>query len=71
MRVRDEEDEDDWQEPPVEEDWEAPDLGPDERDRDLLDGSWEMKYYSGQVNRRDWSNVYLGIGILVVLSILL
>ncbi|MCC7365435.1 MAG: hypothetical protein IT303_13800 [Dehalococcoidia bacterium] len=48
----------------------GPDLGPDERDRDLLDGSWEQRYYAGQAGQRDWSTVYTGLAILVLLSIL-
>ncbi|GIW19546.1 hypothetical protein [Tepidiforma sp.] len=47
------------------------DLGPDERDRDLLDGSWEQKYYSGQLRTRDWNTVALGIAIIVVIALVL
>lgn len=44
----------------------GPDLGPDERDLDLLDGSWEHDYYSGRMKTRDWNAVLIGCAILVV-----
>ncbi len=44
----------------------GPDLGPDERDLDLLDGSWEQEYYSGRMKTRDWNAVLIGFAILVV-----
>ncbi|PFG72874.1 hypothetical protein [Tepidiforma thermophila] len=47
------------------------DLGPDERDRDLMDGTWEQQYYSGQLRTRDWNTIALGIAILVVLALVL
>jgi hypothetical protein len=47
------------------------DLGPDERDRDLLDGSWEQNYYSGQHRQRNWNAIMLGLAILVVLGLLI
>jgi hypothetical protein len=47
------------------------DLGPDERDRDLMDGTWEQQYYSGQLRTRDWNTIALGVAILVVLALLL
>ena len=72
MRVRDAEEEEDWtDEPFAETSGDEPDLGPDERDSDLLDGSWEMRYYAGRVTQRDWTNVYIGIGILIVVSLVL
>jgi hypothetical protein len=46
-----------------------PDLGPDERDRDLLDGSWEQDYYAGRHRTRDWHSVYVGLALLVLLSL--
>jgi hypothetical protein len=49
----------------------GPDLGPDERDRDLLDGSWEQRYYAGQMRRRDWHGVYVGLTLLVLLGLLI
>lgn len=48
-----------------------PDLGPDERDRDLMDGTWEQRYYSGQHRTRDWNTIGLGIAILVVIALVL
>lgn len=42
--------------------------GPDERDMDLLDGSWEEDYYAGQAGSRDWSAVALGIALIVVIA---
>lgn len=72
MRVRDAEDEDDWVDDAFDDDGDpGPDLGPDERDGDLLDGSWEMRYYAGRENPRDWTTVYIGIGILIVVSLVL
>ena len=47
-----------------------PDLGPDDRDRDLMDGSWEARYYGGRVRRRDWHSVYVGLAILILLGFL-
>lgn len=46
-------------------------IGPDERDMDLIDGSWEDDYYAGQREKRDWGAVQAGIVILVVLSLVL
>lgn len=45
--------------------------GPDERDRDLLDGSWEERYYAGRARRRDWSAVGVGVTLLVLLALVL
>lgn len=42
------------------------DLGPDERDIDLLDGSWEQEYYSGRQKTRDWNAVFVAFAILIV-----
>lgn len=47
------------------------DLGPDERDLDLMDGSWEERYYRGLERRRDWRAIYLGISLLVLLAFLI
>ncbi len=44
-------------------------LGPDERDRDLLDGSWEQKYYSGTLRSRDWRSIGIGLSLLVLIAI--
>ncbi len=49
----------------------ATNLGPDERDMDLIDGSWEQDYYSSRRRRRDWNSIGIGIAILVVLGLLL
>ena len=47
----------------------GPDLGPDERDMDLMDGSWEQRYYSGKEGGRDWNTIGVGIGLLVLVSL--
>ena len=73
MRIRDADDEE-WQDddepldepPPFD-----PVLGPDDRDQDLIDGTWEERYYSGRAHQRDWTNVFVGVGIIVVVSMLL
>lgn len=49
----------------------ATNLGPDERDLDLLDGSWEQEHYSGRHRGRDWNSIGLAIGLLVILGMLL
>ncbi|MCL4242815.1 MAG: hypothetical protein KJ048_15800 [Dehalococcoidia bacterium] len=46
------------------------DLGPDERDLDLLDGSWEQEYYSGRQKTRDWNAVFVAFAILIVAAML-
>lgn len=56
--------------PPEADDDPGPDLGPDARDRDLMDGSWEQRYYSGQQRTRNWGSITTGIGLLVLLSLL-
>lgn len=48
-----------------------PDLGPDERDRDLMDGTWEHEYYTGRMRTRDWNAVLAGIALLVVIALVL
>ena len=45
--------------------------GPDERDMDLLDGSWEDRYYSGQTSRIDWGTVALAIALIAAISLVL
>ena len=52
-------------------DWDGPDLGPDERDHDLMDGSWEERYYQGRHRTRDWNAIMAALGILVVLGLVL
>lgn len=49
----------------------GPGLGPDERDRDLLDGSWEEKYYSGRVRSIDWTTIGVALGLLAVIGLVL
>lgn len=72
----DEDDEDDDDGPimlgaaPDEDDDDAPDLGPDERDMDLMDGSWESEYYSGRQRVRNWNLIMLALGLLVVVGLL-
>jgi len=54
------------------ESWAEPrELGPDDRDRDLMDGSWEQQYYSGRMRSIDWHNVTIAIGLLALLGITL
>ncbi len=48
-----------------------PDLGPDERDLDLLDGTWEEDYYAGRVRSRDWRSITIAISLLVVVAMVL
>jgi len=44
-------------------------LGPDERDMDLMDGTWEERYYRGEVRQRDWRTISLAISLLVVIGL--
>lgn len=46
-------------------------LGPDERDMDLLDGSWEDSYYRGERRGRDWNSIGIAIALLVLMGLLL
>lgn len=62
---------DDWDDDEWDGDEEAFAPGPDERDRDLLDGSWEERYYAGRARRRDWSAVGVGITLLILLALVL
>jgi hypothetical protein len=48
-----------------------PDLGPDERDMDLLDGTWEEDFYAGRVRTRDWRGITIGISLLVIAAMVL
>ena len=52
-------------------DEERDDLGPDERDMDLLDGSWEERHYSGQIRQRDWQSIGIAIGLLLLIALIL
>ncbi len=47
------------------------DLGPDERDMDLIDGRWEQEYYAGRVQSRDWRSIGVGIALLLLIAITL
>ena len=49
---------------------EETDLGPDERDADLMDGSWEQDYYAGRNQPRDWKNVYIGLALLLLIALI-
>ncbi len=44
--------------------------GPDERDRDLMDGSWEAEYYSGRKKTRNWNAIGAGVAILVLAGLI-
>ncbi|MCY3882016.1 MAG: hypothetical protein F4X89_12180 [Dehalococcoidia bacterium] len=47
-------------------------LGPDERDRDLLDGTWEQEYYSTERRpSRDWNAIGVGIALLLLMGMIL
>jgi hypothetical protein len=43
--------------------------GPDERDMDLMDGSWEERHYAGKNRSLDWHAINIGLGIAVVVGI--
>ena len=45
--------------------------GPDERDRDLIDGTWERRYYSGKARQFNWEALYPWFGLLVILSLVI
>jgi hypothetical protein len=47
----------------------GPNLGPDERDWDLMDGSWEREYYSGRMKSRDWNAISIGVGLIILLAL--
>lgn len=49
----------------------GPDLGPDERDADLLDGSWEERYYAGRTRGRDWQAIGVALALLALLGMLI
>ena len=60
----DDEAEDDW-----DDEESAP--GPDERDMDLMDGSWEQDYYSGRQRSVDWNAILVGMGLLALAGMLI
>jgi hypothetical protein len=47
------------------------DLGPDDRDRDLMDGTWAQKYYSGKMKSRNWNAITAGVALVVVASLII
>ena len=74
MRIYDEDDEEleedgEWDEDDFD-DGEDDDLGPDERDADLLDGTWEEEYYSGRQRGPDWNAVQVGVALVLVFALL-
>lgn len=57
--------------PEDDDEFEEKDLGPDERDRDLMDGTWEREYYAGRVKTRDWNAIAVGVALIVVVAMVL
>ncbi|MGH2632802.1 MAG: hypothetical protein ACRDG3_05270 [Tepidiformaceae bacterium] len=53
------------------EEWDELDLGPDERDADLMDGSWEQKYYSGRLRSFNWEAIMVALGLLVAAGLII
>ena len=45
--------------------------GPDERDRDLIDGTWERKYYSGKLRQFNWAALYPWLAFILILSMVI
>ncbi len=45
--------------------------GPDERDMDLLDGSWEQRYYAGRVRSFDWNSAVVALGLLALAGLII
>ena len=68
MHVRDEEEDDDLDE--FDEGEDLVDLGPDERDRDLMDGTWEVEHYSGRHKTRDWNTITAGVALIVLIALI-
>jgi len=60
----DDEEGDDWEDGAA-----AP--GPDERDMDLLDGSWEAEYYSGRIRSLDWNSILVALALLALAGMLI
>lgn len=46
----------------------GPDLGPDERDMDLMDGSWEERYYAGRIRGRDWQSITVALALIALIA---
>jgi len=38
---------------------------------DLMDGSWEQRYYAGEHRGRDWNSIGIGVALLVILGMVL
>jgi hypothetical protein len=47
------------------------DLGPDERDMDLIDGSWEQRYYEPGRRAVNWNFAALALGLLALMGIVI
>jgi hypothetical protein len=43
--------------------------GPDARDRDLMDGTWEERYYTGRERQFDWTNVLIALALLALVAL--
>jgi hypothetical protein len=43
-------------------------LGPDERDLDLMDGTWEQDYYAGRIKTRDWNAITIGVALVLLIA---
>ena len=53
------------------EEWDELALGPDERDADLMDGTWEQKYYSGRLKSFNWQAIMVALGLLVAAGLII
>jgi hypothetical protein len=56
----------------LDEEWDEDDVyapGPDARDRDLMDGSWEERYYTGRARHFDWTNVLIALALLALIGL--
>jgi len=49
---------------------EGPDLGPDERDRDLMDGTWERDYYGGKLKSVNWNAIVVAVSLLILAGLI-
>lgn len=43
--------------------------GPDARDRDLMDGTWEERYYTGRERHFDWNSVIIALGLIALIAL--
>jgi len=48
----------------------GPNLGPDERDRDLMDGTWERDYYGGKLRSVNWNAIVVAVSLLVLAGLI-